>query len=50
MGEEPELLKKMLARHRNLRTAAEVKQFWKLGDIIQANSDYVEKIINARKQ
>lgn len=50
MGDEPELLEKMLARHRNLRPAAEVRQFWELGDPIQADSDYVDKITNARKQ
>ena len=50
MGDEPELLEKMLARHRNLRPAAEVKRFWELGDTIRADPDHVNKITNARKQ
>ena len=50
MGDELELLEKMLARHRNLRPAADVKQFWELGDTIQADSDYIDKITNARRQ
>lgn len=50
IGDEPELLKKMLARHRNLRPAAEVKRFWEIEDSIRVDSDYVAKITDARKQ
>ena len=50
MGDELELMEKMLARHRNLRPAAEVQRFWELGDTIQTDPDYIEKITNARKQ
>ena len=50
MGDEPELMEKMLARHRNLRPAAEVKRFWELGETMEVDPDYIDKITNARKQ
>ena len=50
MGDEPELMEKMLARHRNLRPAAEVKRFWELQDTIEVDPDYIDKITHARKQ
>ena len=50
MGDEPELLQKMLLRHRNLRPATEVKRFWEMEDNVRVDADYISKITNARKQ
>ena len=50
MGDEPELLQKMLLRHRNLRPAIEVKRFWEMEDNVRVDADYISKITNARKQ
>ena len=50
MGDEPDLEKKILLRHQNLRSPENVKRFWEVMDDVRVDPDYFIKINDARRR